>query len=112
MSFFIADALAEVATTASPAQPDSTFSMVMIAVIFVMFYVLLIRPQNKKAKEHRDLISQLKKGDEVVTSGGMLAKIVSVDEQFVKAHVADGVEIVLQRNAVTLLLPKGTLKSI
>lgn len=111
MSFFISDALAAAGTTASP-QADGTFSLIMIAAIFVMFYFMLIRPQNKKAKEHRDLIGRLKKGDEVVTSGGILAKVVNLDEQYIKVSLAEGVEITLQKGAVVAVLPKGTLKSL
>lgn len=111
MSFFINDAMA--AATATPAgQADSTFSMVMIGVIFVLFYFMLIRPQNKRAKEHRELTAKLKKGDEIITSGGILAKVVSLDEQYIKVSVADGFEITLQRGAVSTVLPKGTLKSL
>lgn len=109
MSLFISDAMA--AATA-PAQTDGTFSLVMVAAIFVLFYFMLIRPQNKRAKEHRQLVSKIQKGDEIVTSGGILAKVSSVDEQFIKATIAEGVEICLQRNSVTTVLPKGTFKSL
>lgn len=111
MSFFISDAFAAVGAAPGP-QSDSTFSMVMIAVIFVMFYFLLIRPQNKRAKEHRALVEKLKKGDEIITTGGILAKVVSLDEQYIKVSPADGVEFSMQRGAVTAVLPKGTLKSL
>lgn len=110
MSFFISNALA--ATTAPVGQPDGTFSLVMIVAIFVLFYFMLIRPQNKRAKEHRELIGKLKKGDEIVTSGGLLAKVISLDEQFLKVNIAEGVEISLQRSAVSTVLPKGTIKSL
>ncbi|CAM2779931.1 SecYEG protein translocase auxillary subunit [Legionella steigerwaltii] len=111
MSFFISDALAAAGTTAAP-QADGTFSLVMIAAIFVLFYFMLIRPQNKRAKEHRELISRLKKGDEIVTSGGILAKVVNLDDQYIKISLAEGVEINIQRGAVSTVLPKGTLKSL
>lgn len=110
MSFFISDALAA-AETVRP-QGDSAFSLVMITAIFVLFYFMLIRPQNKRAKEHRELVSKLKKGDEVIITGGILAKIANVDEQYVKVNLTDAVEITVQRNAVSTILPKGTLKSI
>lgn len=111
MSLFISDAFA--AAGAAPAgQGDSTFSLVMIAAIFVLFYFMLIRPQNKRAKEHRELISQIKKGDEIVTSGGLLAKVTEMGEQYIKVMVSSGVEISLQRNAISSVLPKGTLKSL
>lgn len=111
MSLFSSNAVAA-AGTAVPAQADGTYSLVMVAAIFVLFYFMLIRPQSKRAKEHRDLIGKLKKGDEVVTSGGILAKVVSIDEQYIKVSIADGVEISLQRSAVSTVLPKGTLKSL
>ena len=84
----------------------------MIAAIFVLFYFMLIRPQNKRTKAHREMVGALKKGDEVVTSGGILAKVVSLDDQYVKLSIADGVEISVQRSAVSTVLPKGTLKSL
>lgn len=110
MSFFISDAMAA-AETGQAAQADGTFSLIMIVAIFVLFYFMLIRPQNKRAKEHRNLVEQLKKGDEVVTSGGMLAKVTGLEEQFIKVNIAEGVEISMQRSAVSAVLPKGTLKA-
>lgn len=111
MSWLIGDAFA--ATGAAPTgQADGTFSLVMIAAIFVLFYFMIIRPQNKKAKEHRELLGRLKKGDEIITSGGILAKVVSLDEQYIKITPATGVEINIQKGAVTAVLPKGTLKSL
>ena len=115
MSFFISNAIADATTavgTTAGGQPGNTFSLVMIVAIFVLFYFMLIRPQNKRAKEHRELISQLKKGDEVVTSGGFIGKVVSMDEQVVKINLAEGVDVNLQRNAVSSVLPKGTMKSL
>ncbi len=112
MSFFINDAFAEATTAAAPAQGDGAFSMVMIAVIFVLFYFMLIRPQNKRAKEHRELVNKLQKGDEIVTTGGFVGKVVSLDEQFIKISLAEGVEVRLQRQAVSAVLPKGTLKAL
>lgn len=111
MSFLMSDAMAA-AQTAQAAPADGSFSLIMIGAIFVLFYFMLIRPQNKRAKDHRDLISKIKKGDEVITSGGILAKVSNVDDQYVKLAIADGVEISLQRNSVSAVLPKGTLKSI
>lgn len=110
MSFFISNAMA--AAPAQAGQADGTFSMIMIVVIFVLFYFMLIRPQSKRAKEHRDLIQSLKKGDEIITTGGLLAKVVSLDDQYIKISLADGVEIGLQRGAVSAILPKGTIKSL
>lgn len=111
MSFLISDAYAA-ATAGQSAQGDGTFSLIMIAAIFVLFYFMLIRPQNKRAKEHRELIGKLKKGDEIVTTGGLLAKVVSLDDQYLKVSISESVEITLQRGAVSAVLPKGTLKSV
>jgi preprotein translocase subunit YajC len=110
MSFFINNAMA--AASEPAAQTDGMFSLIMVAAIFVLFYFMLIRPQNKRAKDHRDLISKVAKGDEIVTSGGLLAKVTSIDDAYIKATIAEGVEICLQRNCVATVLPKGTLKSI
>ena len=112
MSFFINDAMAAV-TTATPAgQPDGTFTIVMIVAIFVLFYFMLIRPQNKRAKEHKELIGNLKKGDEIMSAGGILGKVTNMNEQFIGVSIAEGVEIHLQRSAVSSILPKGTIKSL
>lgn len=77
----------------------------------VVFYFLLIRPQQKKAKEHQSLLSKLASGDEVVTSGGLLGRIIEVGEHFVTLEVADGVRVKVQKVQVNALMPKGTLKS-
>lgn len=111
MSFFINEVFAA-ADAVQPAHADGSISLVMIVAIFVLFYFMLIRPQNKRAKEHRDLISQIKTGDEVVTLGGMLGKVKSVSEQYITVSIAEGVDVHLQRSAVSSVLPKGTLKSI
>ncbi|KTD65707.1 preprotein translocase subunit YajC [Legionella spiritensis] len=111
MSFFISNAIA--ASTAAPSgQSEGAFPLLMIVAIFVLFYFMLIRPQNKRAKEHREMVKALKKGDEIVTTGGMLGKVISLDEQFIKISLAEGIEINLQRNAVSTVLPKGTMKSL
>ncbi|KTC81551.1 preprotein translocase subunit YajC [Legionella brunensis] len=110
MSFFISDAMAAAPTQA--AQTDGTFSLIMIVAIFVLFYFMLIRPQNKRAKEHREMISQLKKGDEIITSGGILAKVVNIDDQYIKVALSETVEVSIQKGAVSAVLPKGTLKSL
>jgi len=112
MSFFISDALAAAGATAPAVTQDGTFSLIMIAAIFVLFYFMLIRPQNKRAKEHRELLSRLKKGDEIITTGGILGKVVSLDEHYIKISPAEGVEMNMQKSAVSTVLPKGTLKSL
>jgi len=83
----------------------------MMVVFVVIFYFLLIRPQQKKAKEHQALISKISAGDEVVTTGGILGKVTEVGDTFVTIEVADGVRIKVQKFQVGSLMPKGTLKS-
>ena len=86
-------------------------SFLPLILIFVVFYFMLIRPQMKRAKEHRQMVSALAKGDEVVTNGGVLGKITEVGESFVTLQLAENVEIKLQRHAVASVMPKGTIKS-
>ncbi len=108
MSFFISDAWAEAApASASP----SIMEFVPLLLIFVVFYFMLIRPQMKRAKEHKKMTEALAKNDEVVTTGGLLGKIARIDESFVTLEIANGVEIKVQRSAITALMPKGTYKS-
>lgn len=108
MSFFISDALA----AAAPAQqPDPIMQFLPLLLIFVVFYFLLIRPQTKRAKEHKAMVGALSKGDEVVTNGGLLGRITDVDENFVTLKIADNVEVKVQRQAVASLMPKGTSKA-
>jgi preprotein translocase subunit YajC len=80
--------------------------------IFVVFYFLLIRPQQKRAKEQKAMIGALQKGDECVTAGGIVGKVTKLDDNYVTLQVAGGTEIAFQRNAITALLPKGSLKAI
>lgn len=108
MSFFISDAWAEAAPAAGT---PNLIEFVPLILIFVVFYFMLIRPQMKRAKEHKKLIEALAKNDEVVTSGGLLGKITRVDESFISIEIASGVEIKVQRSAVTSVVPKGTYKS-
>ncbi|OGV48768.1 MAG: preprotein translocase subunit YajC [Legionellales bacterium RIFCSPHIGHO2_12_FULL_42_9] len=114
MGFWLSDAIAMVTEAATPVarQTDNTFSLIMIVAIFVLFYLMLIRPQSKRAKEHRELLSKLQKGDEIVTTGGLLGKVTSIGEQFIKIAIYDGAEVHLKRSAVSGVLPKGTMKSI
>ena len=108
MSFFISDAMAE---GAAAAQGDPGFAgFIPIILIFVLFYFLLIRPQTKRAKEHKQMVEALSKGDEVVTNGGILGRLVDIEESFLTIEIADGVKIRVQRQAVAALVPKGTFK--
>jgi preprotein translocase subunit YajC len=95
----------------SPASSPLS-SMLMFGVIIVMMYFMMIRPQSKRAKEHKKLISELAIGDEVLTNGGVLGVVSKVTDNFLKITIADGVEITVQRQAIANALPKGTLKSI
>jgi preprotein translocase subunit YajC len=81
-------------------------------IIFVLFYFMLIRPQMKQAKEHRAMLDALKTGDEIVTTTGILGKIIKLNAQFSTIEVATNVEIKIQKQTIQTLLPKGTIKSI
>jgi len=83
-----------------------------IVLMFVLLYFMLIRPQMKRAKEHKAMTEALQKGEEVITSGGVLGKITKVGEAYVALEVAHGVEVSVQKSAIQTLLPKGTIKSI
>ena len=108
MSFFISDA---VAAGAPAQQADPMTSLIFFGGMILIFYFILIRPQSKRAKEHRELVGGLSKGDEVVTNGGILGKITDVSEQYITVEVADNVEMKFQRAAVSTVLPKGSLKA-
>ena len=84
--------------------------MLPLVLIFVVFYFLLIRPQTKRAKEHKEMVGKLQSGDEVVTNGGLLGRIAEVGDNFITLEVADGVTIRVQRFQVSQLMPKGTIK--
>jgi preprotein translocase subunit YajC len=109
MSFFISDAFAEGAA-AAPSE-GGLLGMLPLLLIFVLFYFMLIRPQSKRAKEQKNMIAALSKGDEVVTNGGLLGKITDVSESFLTVKIADDVEVKVQKQSVSALVPKGTIKS-
>lgn len=106
--FLISDAMAESAPAA--AQGGGYELFIMIAIFFAIMYFMIIRPQQKRTKEHQKLISSLSKGDEVVTSGGMLGKILKVGDNSIKVEIAEGVAVKLQKNSISSVLPKGSLK--
>lgn len=99
------------AQNAAPAGAD-WMSLLPLILIFVLFYFMLIRPQMKRAKEHKSMIDALQKGDEVVTAGGTVGRITKVGDGYLSLEVADKVEIQVQKQAVQLLLPKGTIKGL
>jgi preprotein translocase subunit YajC len=86
-------------------------SWIFLAVMFLALYFILIRPQQKRVKEHRSMVTTLAKGDEVVTNGGVLGKITKVGDSFLTLEIAQGVEITVQKHAIASLMPKGTIKS-
>ena len=107
MDLLISNAYAQ--SAAGGGDPLMTFLPLIL--IFVVFYFLLIRPQQKRQKEHRAMVEGLQSGDEVVTAGGVLGKVTAVGDQFVSVEVANGVVLRVQRHTVGSVLPKGTIKS-
>lgn len=105
-------ALPTLAMAQEQAAPNPLVQFLFLGGFILLFYFLLWRPQSKRAKEHRQLIAGLDKGDEVVTSGGIAGRIVRVKDDFVVIQVAEGVEVKVQKVAVAAALPKGTLKEI
>jgi len=103
MDFLISPAYAQGA-----GQSDAFGFFLPMIVIFVAFYFLLIRPQQKRQKAHNELVGTLSSGDEVLTAGGVLGKITAVSEHYVTVQVADGVEIKIQKSTVSAVVPKGT----
>jgi len=108
MSFFISDAMAQQAPAAG-GEPG-IINFVFLLVLFLIFYFLLLRPQIKRAKEHKKMTEALSKNDEVVTSGGIAGKVIKIEDSFVTMQIAAGVEVQVQRSAIGSLLPKGSLK--
>lgn len=107
MDFFISSAFAQAAPAAAP-NPLTSFLPLII--IFGIFYFMLIRPQMKRAKEARAMVAALAKGDEVLTTGGILGRIEDIADSFVTLEIADNVRIKVQKNAISAVLPKGTIK--
>lgn len=94
------------------AGPDPMFQILMLVGFIAIFYFLLWRPQQKRAKEHRNLIENLAKGDEIATGGGLMGRITKVTDSVLTVEVAEGVSVLVQKPAVAVLLPKGTLKDL
>ena len=108
MDLFISSAQAQ---AAGAPQGDPMFSWLLLLGMFALFYFLLIRPQQKRAKEHKQMVDALKTGDEVVTGGGVLGRVSGSSEQFASIEIAEGVVVKVQRHSIVAVLPKGTLKS-
>ena len=105
------DWLISPAYAAEAAGPGPGFDILILVGFALIFYFMLWRPQSKRAKEHKQLVESLAKGDEIVTSGGILGKISKVEEQFILVEVGDGMELRFQKASVAAALPKGTLKN-
>jgi preprotein translocase subunit YajC len=111
---FISVAMAEGTAAVAPAaqQPDPLMSFLPLILIFAVMYFLLIRPQAKRQKEHKKLIDALSKGDEVLTSGGLLGRVIEINDAFLTLEIAEGSQVLVQRVAVTTVLPKGTMRDL
>ncbi len=113
MSFLINNAYAAEAGAQQASATGGIEFIIMIAIFFALMYFMIIRPQSKRAKEHRQLLEALSKGDEVVTSGGVVGKVRAVGENFVEIETTEGGPVLkIQKQAVTAVLPKGTIKDL
>lgn len=110
MSFFISTA--EAAEGAAGAPADGMFNILFLLGFGLIFYFFMWRPQSKRAKEHKELIASISKGDEVITAGGVLGKVVNLNDDYVVLEVSEGTEMTFQKTHVSAALPKGTIKSI
>jgi|APCry1669193181_1035450.scaffolds.fasta_scaffold106079_1 preprotein translocase subunit YajC len=108
MSFFISEAWAEAAPAA--AQDPGFVGLILPLGIMTAFYFLFIMPQQRKVKEHKKMVDALVKGSEVVTNGGLIGRVVELDDNFVELELSDNVHVHVQRSAITSMLPKGTFK--
>lgn len=111
LDFLISSAFAQQAA-AAPTSPQSLLGAFWpLLVMIPLFYFLLIRPQSKRNKEHRDMLGKIAKGDEVVTSGGLAGRVVDTGETYLSVEIASNVQVKIQKSAITGVLPKGTLKA-
>jgi len=108
MGYFIQESVAQTASAAP--QGAGLGSFVHLIILFLVFYIFLIRPQMKRQKEHAKMVRELSVGDEAVTTGGLLGKISVVDDNFVKLEVARDIEVSVQKQAISQVMPKGTYK--
>ncbi|MDD2407689.1 MAG: preprotein translocase subunit YajC [Tepidiphilus sp.] len=106
---FISNAFAQGAPAADPT--GGLMQLLPIILMFVVLWFLMVRPQMKRAKEHKAMIQSLSKGDEVVTQGGIAGRITEIDNDFVRVEIAKGVEVTVQKPTIAAVLPKGTLKN-
>ena len=111
MSLLIPSAIAS-ASDAAPQGPSGLFQILMFGGLFLLMYLLIIRPQRKRQKEHQSLIESIAKGNEVVTAGGILGKVTKADGDYILLQVSDNVELKIQKTSIHAVLPKRTIKSI
>ncbi len=112
MSFFISEAVAEGAAAGAAAGPGMMGQLLMLGGFVLIFYFIIWRPQSKRTKEHKNLVGNITKGDEVVTNGGILGKVTKVSDEFITLKVSENVELNFQKASVAAALPKGTIKAI
>ena len=109
---FISNAYAQSPAAADPGLMGNLSTFLPLILMFVVMYFLMIRPQQKRAKEQKAMMDALAKGDEVITAGGILGKVSKVNDTYVTVEVSPNTEIVVQKHSITTLLPKGTIKSL
>lgn len=109
MDFLISAAHAQ---GGAASQPNMIAQLVPLGILVVLFYFMLIRPQSKRNREHKELMASLAKGDEIVITGGVAGKVTDVGEVYLTVEIAEGTEIKVQKAAVSQVLPKGTLKQL
>ena len=102
----------EIANAATETQEPSALGFLLPIFILVLMYFIIIRPQSKKLKEHKQMLTELKVGDEISTAGGLLGKIIKVGESYIQLKISDNVDIKLQKSSVNKILPKNSLESI
>ena len=102
----------EIANAATETQEPSALGFLLPIFILVLMYFILIRPQSKKLKEHKQMLTELKVGDEISTAGGLLGKIIKVGESYIQLKISDNVDIKLQKSSINKILPKNSLESI
>lgn len=109
MDFLISNAWAEAQASGAGA---SLVSLLPLVILFVVFYLLLIRPQTKRVKEHKTMVNALAKGDEVVTNGGLLGKIIDLGDNFILLEITNNLQVKVERQAIARTVPKGTMKTL
>lgn len=113
MSFLISDAIADTAGAASQSTAGSLMSILPMIILLIAFmYFMVIRPQSKRAKEHKNLIENLQRGDEVITVGGVLGKIEKITDDFIIVSIAKDTDVTVQKNAISNIVPRGTIKTV